>query len=486
MKDLRKRVVSGSIWNAGASLVRYGFDIAVNIVLARLLVPEDFGLVAMATVMSGLVAVLGRVGLGNALVQRKEIDESHRSSVFWVMVPLSLVLAGLTAASGPVVAWFYEEPALLVIMPVVAIQFPIGGLSTVPLARIQRDLRFKTLAQVNLAAIFISGTAAVATAALGGGVWSIVMRALLVQGVSMLAFVAVAKWRPRWTFRWAAIRDLLKFSVSYYFNQVVIYASRNLDTILIGRFLGSAPLGIYSRSYTLMMLPLQSVNTAVYKVLFAAFSSIQDDSARVRRIYLQYSGALAIFIFPAMLGLALVANPLVITVLGPEWAELGPILEIMAPAATWQGVMSIHQTLYLAKGRTDLQLRYTIIGRAFVIAGIVAGLRWGINGVAAGFVVGNFIHFAINVHVAGALVDLTWWRLLTHIRGVIGSALLMSVAVGIAARMPEVTSLPEWGQLLVLIPLGAVTYATCVLLFKPVPYGDLMGLASRFRNKRAG
>ncbi len=485
MKDFRNRVVSGSIWNIGASVVRYGFDVAVNIILARLLLPEDFGVVAMATVMSGAVGALGQLGWGTALVQRKQLTEAHRSSVFWITMGLGFVLAGVTVASGPVVAWFYDEPLLTQLMPVVAIQFPLTGLAVIPQAELSRELRFGDLAKVNLIAIFVSGVAGVAAAGLGGGVWAILLRSLLIHFITAFGLVAIVRWRPRWTFRWAAIRELLSFSVNLYFNQIFVYVSRNLDTVLIGKFLGSSPLGVYSRSYTLMTLPMQTMTHAVFRVLFSAFSAIQDDSERIRRVYLQYSGALATFVVPSMMGLAAVAHPAVVAALGPEWATLAPVVQIMAPAAMWQGVAGIHRVLYLSQGRTDLQLRYTIIGRGCVLIGIVAGLSFGINGVAAGFVAGSFIDTVLGVHMAGRLVGLTWGQLLSHHRGVLLSALGMGGVVVAVGRLPAVSALSEWGQLGVLVPIGITIYAGSLLIFEPKPYLELKALVdNRLKARR--
>lgn len=481
MNDLRRLVVSGTAWNVIAGLGRYAFDLVVNIVLARVLLPSDFGVVAMATVVSAFVAIFGTFGLGSALVQRSQIDARHVSAVFWLSLLIGVGIGAVTAAAGPLAAWFYGEPRLTTILLVLALQFPIAGLLTVPQSLLQRDLRWKTLARVELGATALSGAIAVTLAILGAGIWSIVVRSMITHATTAVMLMAIAPVKPRLRIDGDAARQLMKFSLSFYGDQLLKFASRNLDTVLVGKFLGSGPLGVYSRAYALMIVPLGALVTPLFRVLFSAFSAIQDDHARIGSLHLRYVGALALVMLPASTGLSVAAEPAVLTVLGDRWLELVGVLRVLAPAASWHGIMGLYSAIYMAKGRTDLQLKYTLIGRALMIVGTIVGLNWGILGVAWGVSIGTMMDATVNIVVAGRLVDLSLRRLLSHLKWVLVANFVMAGGVFAVARLDAVRELPPWLQLVVLSGAGIVIYTGLVLVLRPAPYNDILALARSYR-----
>lgn len=484
MGSFRKRLLSGSLWTLVASLVRYAFDLVFNIVLARILAPKDFGLVAMAMVVSNLVAIFGGFGLGTALVQKKQVDPDDLSSVFWVSLGINTLIGVTTALSAPVAAQFYGERDLLLILPAIAVQFPIHGLNTIPMVLLKRSLRHDSAARIELMSSGVAGVVAISLALNGFGYWSIVLRTLCTRTIATILFARTAGWRPGLAVHSERILGLLRFTLSYQGNQILVFCSRNLDTVLIGRFLGSTPLGIYNRAYSLMMMPVQSVAKALHGILFAAFSSIQDDKVRIGRIYLRFSGALATFIIPSMLGLLAVAEPAVLVVLGERWKPLIPVVQTLIPIGICEGVFGIHQTLFMSQGRTDLQLRLGLIGRLFVILGISTGIPYGIVGVARGFAVGSVFHFALNVSGATRLVNVRWRDLFSHLNGVmIAGVVMLCVLVAFDVGSP-VGSFRPVARLCALTTIGACIYVGLVTTFKPKPYRDLLDVVASLRARR--
>lgn len=475
MSDFRQTTIDGISWSVVGKVGNQILTMTLSVVLARLLSPREFGLVSMVIIFTGFAQIFQNVGLGAALVQYQDVTEKHLSSVFWVNVGGGLLLTTLFIAASPLIASFYSESVLVPITIALAFQFFFGGLSAVHRTLFRKEIDFKTLSLVGVATTLLAGGTAVILAWQGHGVWSLVVKSLLSSASGALILWIVSPWNPQFVFSWAALDDLWGFSLNLLGTRSMNFWVRRLDDLLIGRFLGSDSLGIYTKAYGLMMLPLKNISGVIGRVMFPSLASIQDDIARVRRIYLRMTGAIALVSFPLMFGLFATAEPFVIGVFGPQWSGMIAPLQIFCFAGMWQSIATLNGNLYLSQGRTDLQLRVSLFTKPFMIGGIVVGLYWGLMGIVIGFSAASFIVWGIEYRYAGGLVDLTFGDLLYHLSGIFSCALGMAAGVyTLSLALPP--EWPHWLHLLTLVPTGMLLYWGLVHSFGVQAYQEMIEL----------
>ncbi|MCS3855302.1 PST family polysaccharide transporter [Salinibacter ruber] len=483
MDGFRQNTIQGVSWSVVGKVVNQLLIFIFGIGLARLLSPREFGLVAMVLIFTGFAKIFRNVGLGAALVQHQDVTEMHRSSVFWVNVGSGIFLTVLFVLLAPVLADFYEEPALVPITVVLAFQFLLGGLTAVHRKLFQKEINFRALALVGVGSTVFAGGTAVIMAWMGYGVWSLVMKSLLNSASAAVILWIASPWRPRFSFSWEALGDLWRFSLNLLGTRSMNFWVRRLDDLLIGRYLGSDPLGIYTKAYKIMLVPLNNVSRVIGRVMFPALSSIQEDIPRVRRIYLRMTETIALITFPLMLGLFATAESFVIGIFGSEWSGMILPLKIFCFAGLWQSIATLNGNLYLSQGQTDLQFRVSLFTKPLMIAGIVSGLYWGLMGVVIGFSAASFLIWGFEFHYAGGLVGLTFVDLLWHLSGVFMCAVSMSVAIYVLGRLLP-SQWPHWLSLLTQVPAGAMIYWALVYSLDVRAYRETIDLLVEQWQKR--
>jgi PST family polysaccharide transporter len=457
VSEFKSDTIGGISWSVAGKMGDQLLIFTLGILLARILSPREFGLVAMVMIFTGFAKVFQDVGLGVALVQYQGVTEKHRSSVFWVNTGTGILLTILFAVLSPLIADFYDEPVLAPLASVLALQFLFGGISVVHRKLFQKRIDFKALSGVGIGSTFVAGVTAIWMALMGYGVWSLVARYLINSLAAAAILWGMSSWRPRFLFSWDALQDLWQFSLNLLGTKSMNFWVRRLDDLLIGRYLGSDPLGLYTKAYKIMLVPLRNVSRVIGRVMFPALSSIQDDIPRVRRTYLRMTETIALVTFPLMLGLFATADPFVVGVFGSQWSGMILPLQVFCFVALWQSIATLNGNLYLSQGRTDLQFRVSLFTKPFMIAGIVIGLYWGLMGVVVGYSAASFMVWIFEYRYAGGLVNLTFRDLLWHIAGVLTCATAMSVAVyALGFVLPR--EWPNWLRLLTQVPAGVVTY----------------------------
>lgn len=429
MKELRTKTVRAVGWAAVVQVISQVISFLFGIALARLLVPDDFGLIAMALVFTGLASLLAEIGLGSALVQKKDIREEHFSSVFWINILLGCALGSMLFFVSPWLSIFYERPEVEGICKLLSISFPIGALAIVPRNILVKRLLFKSIAFIDLFALIASGVIAIALAVKGYGYWC-----LVIQRLSQIVFLTmftwvVSDWRPKKWVSSESLRELLGFSSSVLGTQLMQYATRHLDKLLLGKVLGGTVLGIYDKAYSMMMFPLLNVSQVIGKVMFPSLSLIQSDKDRVRGIYLRTIRTISLLTFPMMAGLFVVADSFVLGVLGAHWVELIPVLRIFCIAGLAASIVTVTGALYLSQGAAGLQFRVNMITQPIRVVGVVAGLPWGGIGVAIGFTASLLVVSLITLTVAGRLVQLRITTIFRSLYPTLVSSLVMAVPV---------------------------------------------------------
>lgn len=479
----KDKTFEGLSWSVVGKIGNQILTITLSVLLARLLSPRVFGLVSMVMIFTGFAQIFQNVGLGAALVQSQEVTEKHLSSVFWVNLGSGLLLTALFIAISPLISAFYNESILIPITTVLAFEFFFGGLSAVHRTLFRKKINFKAISLIGILSTFLGGGVAIVLAWQGYGVWSLVTQSLLNSAISALILWIASPWHPKFVFSWSALNDLWRFSLNLLGTMSMNFWVRRLDDLLIGRFLGSDSLGIYTKAYGLMMLPLNNISRVIGRVMFPSLSAIQDDIERVRQIYLRMTGAISLVSFPLMFGLFVTAEPFVIGVFGPQWSGMISPLQIFCFAGMWQSIATLNGNLYKSQGRTDLLLRVSLFTKPFMIAGIAVGLYWGLMGIVIGFSAASFVIWGVEFRYAGGLVDLTFGDLLYHLSGIFACATGMAISVhSLSLALPP--EWPHWLQLLTQVPTGVVLYWVLIHAFDVQAYREMVDLLAEQWEKR--
>ena len=382
---------SGVVWAGISQGGRILAQIVTVSVLSRILPPADFGLIAIATVVTTFATLLRDMGTAAAVIQRKELKSDLVDTVFWFNVLVGVSLAILVAAIAIPLSLAFEQPRLATILFVLTATFPFASVGAVHQALLEREMRFRTLARIEISSAVAALVIAIAAALSGLGVYSLVLNtiaiALLTSGQLWLA----SKWRPRLAWSRDEFHSLWGFSGNLFGFQVLNYFSRNADTLLIGRFLGAADVGMYNMGYRIMLFPLASLSTVISRVMFPMLSRTQSDSSTFGTLYLKAAGAIGMITIPLMAALWVLRIPFVEVVLGKNWLPVTDVLAWFAPVGMIQSILTTVGVIYMVTGNTKQKLHWGI-GYGIVLIGAIAiGLNWGYLGVARSYALAVFV-----------------------------------------------------------------------------------------------
>jgi O-antigen/teichoic acid export membrane protein len=383
--DLRGRAARGGVVTIVSQGGRMALQVLSTMVLARLLAPQEFGFFAMATAVTGFVTLFQEMGLSAATVQTQEVSHGQISVLFWINVTMGLLVSLVMFLLAGPIAWFYGEPGLVKLVRVLALGPLVGGLSVQHSALLQRQMKFGTRAAISLTAALSGVVSAIVLAWLGAGYWALAAMSLTEECVSTAGRWWACRWHPGLPRRGTRVRGMVAFGSNLVGFNVVNYGARNLDNVLIGRFAGAGALGLYSRAYGLLMMPLAQVNAPVAGVAVPALSRLVDTPQRYRRAYCSLVEKIQMVSVPAISFLVVCADWVVVLFLGPRWHNAATIYALLALAGIVQPLANTTGWLFVTQGRTLEMFRWGLIGGGLAIGSFVAGLPWGAVGVAAAY-----------------------------------------------------------------------------------------------------
>jgi O-antigen/teichoic acid export membrane protein len=477
--SLRSKVFAGFAWSVGVSVLVQLSRIVFAVALARFLTPHEYGLAGMALVFSTLVLAFSDLSLGVALVQRREITERDRSTVFWTStaVGVALTLAGL-ALSGPLSS-FYGEADVQPLFAALSISFVITSLGATHAALLHREMKYKAINVRIAASTLLGGAVGVAFAAAGYGAWSLIVGQLVIAVVSTVLLWFSLPWRPRLIFSLRSLRDLGTFGIRIFGVRLLEYLRNNGDKLLVGRVLGSAPLGVYTVAYNIHLLPISRFLVIVQDTLLPALSRLQDQRERLAAAWLRATRAVAAVMLPTLLGLIVVAPDLVTVLLGERWSAAAPLLQIMAAGVIAVAVAAIGFEVLMALGRSATLLRFSIAEVALLVMGLAVGVQWGLSGVALAYAL---VHVPTRTYLAwltARTVGVPFSRFLGSLADVAQAALVMLAVVASARFALVEAEVAAWLRLLILVVTGIAVYAPVCLWRVPELRAELQGLRRR-------
>lgn len=456
--SLVNRTISGVRWTAAAGAMQRAIQFVISIVLMRMLGPEAFGLIAMVVIFTGFAAVLSDLGFASAVIHKADSDRHFEATAFWSAFATGGVFAAIFFVGAEFVAIFYETPELESISRAISLTFLASSTGAVPRALLTKRMKFGSLAIVDTVAVLGGGIVALGLAFMGVGVWALVFQQLIQAYLKSALAFARAGWRPNGRISRAAARELIGFGAGLTGFSIVNYWARNADNLLIGKYFGSNALGLYSRAYALMMLPLSQMMAAVTPVLFPTLAQIQNNVERTRRVFLRVIRATTFMTFPISLGLISAADPFVSAVLGTEWASVVPLLQILTVAGAISSAVSPLGSLFLAQGRTQEFFYVGLASSGAQVAGIFAGTVAGsITYVAWGLLAGHAVGLLINYGAVDYLFEIRLSDLGNAVRqNVILSGAMLALTLGV--RHLCAPYLDSWGQLSLVVLVGAGSY----------------------------
>jgi O-antigen/teichoic acid export membrane protein len=457
-------IISGVKWTSVSTFGRRILALAANIVMARLLLPADFGLVAMAAIILSFIETFKDLGTGFAVMREKEPSDEFLSSIFWLNAGFGLFVTLAAVGLSPLVGAFFHEPMVSTILKAMALSFLLSALSIVQNALLARAMEFDKIAKIELSAACISYVVGIGAALLGHGVWSLVYQVLVNSLLSLVMTWMASRWRPKMYFRWERIRSVLSYSLNLTGYNIFYFFALNADNLLIGRFLGAEQLGYYDLAYRLMSFPLQAISAVFGRVMTPYYSQAQDDLVRFRAAFLQVAAAIAFVTFPLMVGLLATRDHFVMAVFGPNWMSVATLLALFAPLGAIRSILTTTGSIYTSMGRADLQLRWGIVSNLIVIAALAVGVRWGSVGVAAAFTGSSILLLYHNLSIPFKLIDLKISALLSRLGPTtLCAALMYLVLLGTDAALPAAAS--HSVDLAVMVGVGILAYFLATWLF---------------------
>ena len=427
-KKLDRSFIKGVAWTGAAKWSIQLFTWAMTLVVARLLTPDDYGIVAMAGVYLGLLELMTQFGIGSSIVMLSGLSENQIAQINALSILLGLAGFLISCIAAVPLGWFFDTPALAKVIPVMGIGFIINSLQTVPSALLQKEHRFKVISVIGTIRGVAQSTAVVVLAWLGFRYWSLILGTLLGSAVGA-GFILLARRHGLAKPRFSSLTHPLRFSWQVLVASISFYAYSNADFVIAGRLLGQAALGNYNLAWTLANTPLEKVTTLIGSVTPAFYAAVKEDPSALRRYLLRPIEAIALVIFPAMLGLSLVAKDTVLALLGAKWEAAIPVLQLLALYASVRSIMPLFPQVLMAVGDAGFVMWNGILSMFVLPMAFFFGSHWGIVGIAAAWVVAypvNAIPLYWRVHRKIGLTHREFFRALLP---AINGSVVMSLGV---------------------------------------------------------
>ncbi len=458
--SLERQAAKGAYWTGTSSVVVTALQFAQLAVLARLLVPEDFGLMAMLMIVVGLAQAFADMGISSAIIHRQDTTDEHLYSLFWLNILAGIVLFLLLLAAAPAIVALFAEPRLSELIPVIALIFLIAPFGQVHQSLLQKNLRFRELAVSEISAAAFSATVAITAAVAGQGIYALIFWQLSIiacRTVVMIGF-GWSEWRPSWHFRYGDLEGYLSFGLFQMGERSISFLGQRVDQLLIGTLAGAEALGYYHLAFNLVILPILRINPVLTRVAFPLFARVQESTEKLRRGYITMQRVLAALNFPLLFGLAAVAPVFIPLVLGQQWRPSVVLVQILAGVALSRSTGNPVGSLLLAKGRADLGFYWNL----FVVLTQVPAVYFGAK-----------IGGTIGVATALLLMQVAylWSSYLFLIRQLLGpclrpylaafvpAALTAGVMALAVAWLAEVVTFDAYPLLIVQVVIGALLYA---------------------------
>lgn len=453
-QNLRQKTVNGLFWSSIERLSTQSVNFVLGLIIARLLLPDDYGILAMLAIFMAVLQVFVDSGFSSALVRKVDRTESDNSTVFYFNIIVGLFVYTLLFFSAPFIAEFYKLPVLTPVTRVVAVTVIFNSFCVVQQALLTSRIDFKTQAKISFFTSLLSGLIGVGMAYRGYGVWALVAQLISVALLRMILLWSFSKWRPQAPFSKQSFKELFSFGSKLLASGLLDTIYTNMYTIVIGKLFNVVSLGLYSRATQFAQFPALNVTGIIHRVAFPVLSSIQDEDERLRNGYRKIIRLSGLIVFPLMIGLAVVAHPLIEALLTDKWIDCVIYMRIICLAMMWLPIHTINLTLLQVKGRSDLFLKLEVVKKIIGAVVLCSTIPMGLLAMCYGQVVVSLISLIINTHYTGKLIQVGFLRQMSDLL----PSLLKSLIVGLLSYLVMLLFVSSVVQVIVAILTGGITY----------------------------
>ena len=478
-EDLKKETAKGVAWSGIDKIANGGIQFLANIVLARMLTPKDFGLLAIIAIFVQISQTFIDSGFGNALIQKKDRSQTDYSTVFFFNLALSFGFYVILFFCAPLIADFFDNEKLTSLTRVVGLNLIIGALVSVHKTRLTVQLRFKIQAVISLISSCVSAIVAIWMAYRGYGVWSLVALTITSISVQMVLIYILIKWRPSLEFSKTAFRSLFSYSSKLLGASLIHLLYRNIYPIIIGKKFSPVELGYFNRADTFAMYPPYMIGSVISRVAFPIFSRIQDDNARLRNAYSKYIVFASLIIFPILIGLLVLAEPLTLLILKEKWLPMVPMLQILCIDWMTDHLCTINLNVLYVKGRSDLAFKLEIIKKSLALGIFFVSLYWGIIGVCWGRVVYSCCAVYLNSFYTKQLIGISLFQQLKDIF----APLLYAVCMGSVVWLSTLYISDLHYRIIIGFLIGIGVYVIEIYLTNPMYIKEITGILKNLIHK---
>lgn len=427
-QQLKHTVVKGSLALIISQGFSFGLSMISTLVLARLLTPSDFGVVGMVSVFIHFLVMFKDAGLSTATIQRNNIDNQQVSSLFWINVIISLILGGAILLSAPLVAMFYKKPELAAVTAVLSVSFMIQGFTIQHSALLQRHLKFTALAINDIVAQLVSLVVAIVMASLGFNYWALVGGTIARTLTLVVLTFYSCPWIPGKMQKGTGVRGMLKFGGHLTGSNVVNYFSRNLDGLLIGKLIGSEPLGLYTKAFSLLMTPLTQVRAPLTTLSLPVLSSLKNDQTRYQNYFQKLLDISISLSLPISVYCFLESEFLITVLLGQKWMGAEPVFKILSVAGVFVATSGAPGLVMLSHGFSKRYLKLTVITSIIICVAFIAGVPFGITGLASGYAIASFLIMVPLFYFGIQGTPIKFSLIITSISGPVSAAAIAGLA----------------------------------------------------------
>ena len=470
--SLKNKAVSGVSWSTIEKAFNEIVQFAIGIVLARLLSPSDYGTVGLLAIFFAVAGIFQDSGFASALIQKKDRNQTDFSTIFFFNVGMSLVIYGILFMSAPYIASFYNLPILADITRVSALSFIIGGLTGVQYAKLSAEMKFKTISLLSMLGLVVTGATGIVLALMGWGVWALVFQGLVGSLIKGTVVWIVSGWKPSLIFSKKSFKSLFSFGGYLLLSRMVNTIYNNLYTLVIGKVYNPQTVGYYNRANGYAQIPTNLILGLAVNVNYPILSSVQDDDERLKRAYRKLLRVPLYLHYPVLMGLAVLAAPLIEVMIGRKWLPCVPILQILCFAGLFIPLTHINLNLLYVKGRSDLVLRLELIKKPLAFLILFASIPLGILWLVAGRVLYSFIGFCINCYYTKKILDYGFVEQIKVLIPVFINTGIMSALVFVSTMFVENVYL----KLCIGIPVGIFSYWLMSIITKDESYDDVKGI----------
>ena len=480
--NLQQKTFSGMIWTFAQHFSLDGFAFIQGIILARLLVPKDYGLIAMTQIFFAIAHVFIDSGFSNALMRKVDRKEIDYSTVFVTNVFLTFIFAVVLFLCSPLIADFYNEPILRDIVRANAVLLVLNSVNAVQGTSLRINLQFKIYGFINVVNTVTIGILTIILAFLGFGVWSLIYPNFLGPFLKYILYWYYQHWRPKFNFSWAIWKENFDYGSKLLLSSLLNTVWNNLYPLIIGKKFSAVDLGYYTRARGYAILPASTFQGVLGSVTFPVLCSIQNDDSRLETAYRRLIRVSGYIVFPLLVGLAALAKPVVIVLITEKWAASIPYLAVICFSVMWRPIHILNLNLLQVKGRSDLFLRLEIIKKVLSLLVILITMRYSVMAMCIGSVITSILCLYINTYYTGKLINVGF---LTQMKDILPS-LFFSLSMGALVYATTFFIPNMFLQLFLGIVVGIVYYYVVSVLFKSseLDYVKLLlreNLIKRFR-----